>query len=253
MVYLPSNQFNKTLAVSVNGTASDAYGNVSLTTIPTASYVTSSNVYGPYGSNSILSSSYALTASYAANQSPFPYTGSAAISGTLTIRNTSFPYLLVHNSSTTTSYPFITLKNSAYFSASVGSLVGDLVLTNNTDTSQGVISFYKSETGFANIVLNGVSGPGETGNNVLIGTITDSGYKLDVSKPGTSGALRVSGSTVITGSLTISGSTTITDVLVLPFQNPLPSNKPTSSIALSGSGGTFEGMYVYNGTSWIKV
>jgi hypothetical protein len=33
----------------------------------TSSYVTASNVYGPYGSNSIISSSYALTASYAMN------------------------------------------------------------------------------------------------------------------------------------------------------------------------------------------
>jgi hypothetical protein len=33
----------------------------------TASYVTASNVYGPYGSNSIISSSYAVTASYAMN------------------------------------------------------------------------------------------------------------------------------------------------------------------------------------------
>lgn len=36
-------------------------------TASTASFVTSSNVYGPYGSNSILSASYAVTASYAMN------------------------------------------------------------------------------------------------------------------------------------------------------------------------------------------
>ena len=76
---------------------------------------------------------------------------------------------------------------------------------------------------------------------------------LSIGTNASSSTLEVSGSTNINGSLTVTGSTTITDVLVLPFQNPLPSNKPTSSIALSGSGGTFEGMYVYNGTSWIKV
>jgi len=43
------------------------------------------------------------------------------------------------------------------------------------------------------------------------------------------------------------------DIVSLPFKDPLPSSKPTGSIALSGSGGTFEGMYVYNGTSWTKV
>ena len=56
----------------------------------TASYVTGSNVYGPYGSNSILTSSYAITASYALNgggaSTPtFPYTGSAIISGSLIV------------------------------------------------------------------------------------------------------------------------------------------------------------------------
>ena len=69
-----------------------------------------------------------------------------------------------------------------------------------------------------------------------------------------SNLLFASGSQVqITGSLDVSGSARITDVLTMPFHNPLPSNRPTGSVALSGSGGTFEGMYVYNGTSWINV
>ena len=55
------------------------------------------------------------------------------------------------------------------------------------------------------------------------------------------------------GNTEITGSATITDVLVLPYQNGLPSGKPTGSIALSGSGTTFVGMYMYNGTSWIKL
>ena len=51
----------------------------------------------------------------------------------------------------------------------------------------------------------------------------------------------------------VTGSVDIIDVLVLPFQNPLPSNKPTGSVAISGSGGTFVGMFVYNGTTWTNV
>jgi hypothetical protein len=51
----------------------------------------------------------------------------------------------------------------------------------------------------------------------------------------------------------VTGSVNISDVLVLPFQSPLPSNKPTGSVAISGSGGTFVGMFVYNGTSWTNV
>jgi hypothetical protein len=53
--------------------------------------------------------------------------------------------------------------------------------------------------------------------------------------------------------LTVTGSALFSDIIALPFQSPLPSSKPTGSIALSGSGGTFNGMYVYNGTSWVNV
>jgi hypothetical protein len=45
-------------------------------TAATASYVTASNVYGPYGANSVLSASYAVTAAYAAN---VPATSSYAL------------------------------------------------------------------------------------------------------------------------------------------------------------------------------
>lgn len=57
----------------------------------TASYVTASNVYGPFGSDSVISSSYALTASYAMNGggggsgAGFPFTGSAVITGSLIV------------------------------------------------------------------------------------------------------------------------------------------------------------------------
>jgi hypothetical protein len=57
----------------------------------------------------------------------------------------------------------------------------------------------------------------------------------------------------VSSSIIVTGSTTINDVLVLPFQNPLPSGKPTGSVAISGSGGTFVGMFVYNGTAWTNV
>lgn len=46
----------------------------------TASFVTASNIWGPYGSNSILTASYALKA-----LDIFPYTGSAIITGSLVV------------------------------------------------------------------------------------------------------------------------------------------------------------------------
>jgi len=74
-----------------NGTV---FGNAdTATTSNTASFVTASGVFGPYGANSVLSSSYALTASYALNGgggpggAAFPFSGSAVITGSLTIYN----------------------------------------------------------------------------------------------------------------------------------------------------------------------
>ena len=54
------------------------------TTVATASFVTASNVYGPFGSNSILSSSFAQTASYVnpLNQNVV-ITGSLTVSGSI--------------------------------------------------------------------------------------------------------------------------------------------------------------------------
>ena len=50
--------------------ASYAAAGGTATTAATASFVTGSNVYGPHGSNSVLSSSFATTASYATAIAP---------------------------------------------------------------------------------------------------------------------------------------------------------------------------------------
>jgi hypothetical protein len=50
----------------------------------TASFVTGSNVFGPFGSNSVISASFAVSASHIiGGVDPFPYTGSAKITGSL--------------------------------------------------------------------------------------------------------------------------------------------------------------------------
>jgi hypothetical protein len=61
------------------------------------------------------------------------------------------------------------------------------------------------------------------------------------------------GTTTPTQKLDVLGAVKISDVLVLPYQNPLPTGKPAGSIATSGSGATFNGLYLYNGTAWIKL
>lgn len=64
--------------------------------------------------------------------------------------------------------------------------------------------------------------------------------------------LDVSGSGRFTDGLTVTGSATITNVLTLPYQDPLPSSPATGSIALSGSGATFVGMFVWTGV-WTQI
>lgn len=54
-----------------------------------ASFVTASGVLGPHGVSSVLSSSYAVSASWAPKTPLFPYTGSAIITGSLVVIGTA--------------------------------------------------------------------------------------------------------------------------------------------------------------------
>jgi hypothetical protein len=61
----------------------------------TASFVTASNVFGPFGSNSIVSASFAISASWApgGTGAGFPFTGNAQITGSLAVTgSTSLNY-----------------------------------------------------------------------------------------------------------------------------------------------------------------
>ena len=117
------------------------------------------------------------------------------------------------------------------------------------------INFYSpSATGSSNMVganftINAGRGTGNgTPGDIYFKTATTGSSGDTLQSLTTRVAIKGNGSTEVTGSLTL------TDVLVLPFQKPLPSSgKATGSIALSGSVDGFEGMYVYNGTSWINV
>ena len=63
---------------SLHGTASWAQNAI------TSSFVTGSNVFGPFGSNSVISASFAVSASHViGGVDLFPYTGSAKITGSL--------------------------------------------------------------------------------------------------------------------------------------------------------------------------
>ena len=72
-----------------------------------------------------------------------------------------------------------------------------------------------------------------------------------------SGSLVVTGSTAITGSFNVVGGITgssanLTNVLTLIPNNPLPSNQPTGSISVSGSGANCK-PYFWNGATWTLL
>lgn len=134
--------------------------------------------------------------------------------------------------------------------ASFSTLIGYQVGFNTTGTD-GI--------GSNNIIIGtNITLPNGTRNSINLGAIifATGSYSSVIGNPfsGTVGNGRV-GINVVnpTFNLDVSGSIGLSDVLVLPFNNPLPSGKPTGSIALSGSGATFVGMFVYNGTNWVTV
>ena len=109
--------------------------------------------------------------------------------------------------------------------------------------SAGDVVFATSTTGSTGSTLQTLSNrvwvKGHTG---FVGiSVANPSYTLDVS-----------GSGRFTDGLIVTGSATITNVLTLPYQDPLPSSPATGSIALSGSGATFVGMFVWTG-AWTQI
>jgi hypothetical protein len=143
--------FSGSFTGSLQGTASFAQNSL------TASFVTSSNVFGPHGSNSVLSASHAVSASYA------PSAG--GISGGST------NYITIWNSSTT-------LSSSAMFQSAsnigVGTLnpfqrltvLGTLEL-GSTQSPQGGAFLYRNYLGASNNYINVVGSEFSSGAMTL--------------------------------------------------------------------------------------
>jgi len=112
------------------------------TTATTASYITGSNVFGPYGANSVLSASYAVNATTAATASYVP--ASAVVGLNLSqIATGSITASVVDNSTTAFS---ITSASVSLLTISTGSLVtvSNLTVSDNLIVN-GTASFINSE------------------------------------------------------------------------------------------------------------
>jgi len=146
------------------------------------------------------------------------------------------------------SYPATVSNLNFYTPSAIGTdfYGGNFILNAGRGTgtgSAGDVIFATSTTGSTGSTLQTLSNrvwiKGHTGF-VGIGTATPSS------------SLDVSGSGRFTDGLTVTGSATITNVLTLPYQDPLPPSPATGSIALSGSGATFVGMFVWTG-AWTQI
>lgn len=241
---IPSRDSGYTLIVG-NGTSDSARSNAltissSVVTIPGTLQVTggvtgSLSGTASYSNNaatasvllgSVVSASYALTASYAMNgggSTPtFPYSGSAVITGSLLVSSslTVTGSLRVSGSITGSLFGTSSWATSAsvaplYLPLAGGNMTGTLFGSGRTFQFQDLVLGYG--TTFGTIKTDGTKYIGIYPTNavestrflangsVIFGTtFTDSGYRLQVSASGAaSGALQVIGTSVITGSLTV--------------------------------------------------
>ena len=123
----------------------------------TASYVLSTNVYGPFGSNSILSASYALSASHAPNATSASYALSASYAQTssyATDFNVSGNLVVGGNITAQTLYVQTITSSIIYSSGS--NVFGDA--TNDTQTLIGTVSISGSFNVTGSATINNLTG-----------------------------------------------------------------------------------------------
>jgi len=203
-------------------------------TAATASYVTSSNVYGPFGSNSVLSSSFAVTASYASN---VPLTASYALSALSASYATSASFAVNANTASyvlqAVSASFATQATNASTASYVLQAVSASFATNASTASyvlQAVSASFATSASFAvnastaSYVLQAVSASFATkatsadSASYIFGAVTNNADNRILTATGggsingesnltfDGSTLTVTGNTVMTGDLTVAGT-----------------------------------------------
>ena len=115
-------------AINVSGSISNAI------TAETASFVTSSNVWGPYGADSIVSSSYALTASYAMNGGG----GGSTDTGSLLTTASVSSNIITFTKGNGNTFPITVDTGSATIATQGSTIYSKNPSTSNFNTSNGV-------------------------------------------------------------------------------------------------------------------
>lgn len=215
-------------------------------TAATASYVTASNVYGPYGASSVLSASYAVTAAYAAN---VPATSSYALQALSSSFATTASYSETSKLATTANQVNVTSTNvNSAFMLFVSGAGGYQVPYVDTDfiytPANNTLTVTASYASNANL-LDGLNSTvfAQTGSNTFTGAqvvsssftvFTGSGIEFQVTNTGTKIGNIITDVHTITGSVGISGSVTATG-----FTGPLTGTASYASQALNASTASF--------------
>jgi hypothetical protein len=238
------------------GTGQLSYTNTGSFTASTASFVTASNVYGPYGASSVLSSSYAVSSSYSnvAGQtvaslsqgtgiSSFSFNGASsatvAVSGASSLGTnaiTKWTGQAFGNSSLTDDGTFITGTTSLQLTGAATSLTGSF---------SG--SHYGPLTGTASYALQALSASFAASTNNIAGAINNNVNNYILTAQGTGAVngesnltfdgtlLTVTGNATITGDLTVAGTASFTNTDNLNIRDKFILIN-SGSITLSDSG-----------------
>jgi len=241
------NAISSSYAFTASSAISSSFANSSSVAYSGTGSFTGSFI-GIYTGSLFGTASQALTASYLLGYiSPFPFSGSAQITGSLGITGSIISQIssgrAITSTTSDTSLAPLLLTNNA-----VGTYINTLDMLAPNLTAAQSVAFTLGRVASANNTVGFnfyYAGAGSTSNaatftfyggspllwlrangNLHLGTATDSGYKLDVNgSTRIQSGLIVSGSTIITGSLAITGSVYISGSLLL--------NQSTSSLGIS--------------------
>jgi hypothetical protein len=126
----------------------------------TASFITGSNVYGPFGSNSVISSSFALTASFALNGGGSTDTGSLLTTGSVSGN------VLTFTKGDSTTFNLTVDTGSGGVSTDTGSLLTTGSVLGN------VLTFTKGDSTTFNLTIDTGSGTTNTGSLLTTGSVS---------------------------------------------------------------------------------
>ena len=256
VAYLGVNSSGDVITVSAGTVSSASFASTASLafTALTASFVTSSNVFGPFGSNSILTSSFATSASFVLNavSASFVTTASFALTANtasyvLNAISASYVFEAVSASfastaSFATSASFTTTSSFAVSSsnASTASFVLNAISASFAATASSADNFViRQDATASNLLVNNTI----TAQTLVVQTVTSSivySSGSNIFGNNLNNTQQFTGSVTVTGSLSLNNSPVVTDSILTPISSSVSTRLVTlenasSSFALVSS------------------